>query len=122
MKQSSLYLIYFSIHAQSPGPTYLLILGTYGHSWTAKDITKVRPTLIEWESTSGLKNIKNVEFVPQNNSSGTTTQMTLCFKFVAPRFLSALIRRSGKIRKYTEDVLLTNMLNDFRDVVMKEDL
>ncbi len=50
----------------------------------------------------------------------TTTLMTLCFKFVAPRAVSSLFRRSGKLRKYTEDVLLGNMLMDFRDVVLAE--
>ncbi|KAL7531859.1 hypothetical protein ACHAXR_007304 [Thalassiosira sp. AJA248-18] len=99
-------------------------------SWTASDTRIVRPNKIEWESTSGLKNMGSVEFVPQQQSSSTsstataegTTQMILCFSFVAPRVVSSLFRRSGKIRKYTEDVMLMNMLSDFRDVVMEEDL
>ena len=68
----------------------------------------------------------SVEFVPQNSSSPssvtTETKMTLYFTYVAPRVVSSLFRRSGKVRKYTEDVLLMNMLTDFRDIVMEENL
>mmetsp|Transcript_34014 Transcript_34014/g.62555 ORF Transcript_34014/g.62555 Transcript_34014/m.62555 type:complete len:331 (-) Transcript_34014:60-1052(-) len=108
-------------------------------SWTATDTNIVRPKRIEWESTSGLKNMGIVEFVPQTSpstataaaattttttttTSTKTTLMKLDFRFVTPRVVSSLFRRSGKIRKYTEDVLLTNMLTDFRDVVLEEDL
>jgi hypothetical protein len=116
-------------------------------SWTARDTLVVPPKRIEWESTSGLKNAGSVVFSPlvaggvrgddsSSSSSSTTTAgenattaaatttamtlMTLCFKFVAPRAVSSIFRRSGKLRKYTEDVLLGNMLMDFRDVVLAE--
>ena len=92
-------------------------------SWTANDTRIVRPNRIEWESTSGMKNVGSVEFAPQpQSSSETATQMTLRFTFVTPRVVSSLFRRSGKIRRYTEDVLLKSMLEDFRDVVLEEDL
>ena len=98
----------------------------------------VRPKLIEWESISGLKNSGSVVFTPlllggggslsstaaeeSSTSSSTTssTLMTLCFRFVAPRVVSGLFRRSGRLRKYTEDELLGSMLSDFRDVVLAE--
>lgn len=72
----------------------------------------------------------SVEFIPQRiaTSESTTTYakdetlMTLDFTFVAPRVVSSLFRRSGKVRQYTEEVLLGNMLRDFKDVVMEEDV
>ena len=101
-------------------------------SWTSKDTQIVRPNRIEWESTSGLKNMGSVEFVSlqkktiSSSSSTTTTnektQMIMCFTFMAPRVVSSLFRRSNKIRKYTEDIIMMGMLADFRDVVMDEDL
>ena len=81
-----------------------------------------RPNRIEWESTSGMKNFGTVEFAPSTVASTMETEMTLRFTFVAPRVVSSLFRRSGKIRRYTEDVLLANMLEDFRNVVVEEDL
>ena len=55
-----------------------------------------------------------------SSSTTSSTLMTLCFRFVAPRVVSGLFRRSGRLRKYTEDVLLGSMLSDFRDVVLAE--
>ncbi|KAL3810814.1 hypothetical protein ACHAXA_008829 [Cyclostephanos tholiformis] len=113
-------------------------------SWTARDTLIARPKRIEWESTSGLRNEGSVVFSPlgvgdvldddgtssniatmttattATTTTTTSTLMTLCFKFVAPRIVSSLFRRSGKLRKYTEEVLLRNMLTDFRDVVLAE--
>lgn len=94
-------------------------------SWTSHDTRMVRPRWIEWESASGMKNFGSVEFEPRRSRSSSpsdeATIMTFCFTYVAPRALSSLFRRSGKIRKYTEDVLIMNMLTGFRDVVMEED-
>ena len=87
-------------------------------SWKARDTKIIRPHRIEWESTSGLKNIGSVVFTPDNNNS---THMKLCFIFVLPRVVSSLYRKLN-IRKYTEDVMLADMLQQFRDVVIREDL
>lgn len=88
-------------------------------SWTAKDISIIRPKQISWESTSGMKNRGCVQFMPHKIDN---TQMKLSFTFIAPRVVSSLFRRSNVLRSYTEDVLLMRMLTDFRDVVMEEDL
>lgn len=88
-------------------------------SWTASDTRIIRNKRIEWASNSGLKNIGSVVFTP--SSSDSTTHMELCFTFVLPRFVSSLYRRLN-IRKYTEDVMLADMLRQFRDVVTEEDL
>ncbi len=88
-------------------------------SWTASDTRIIRNKRIEWASTSGLKNIGSVVFTP--SSSDSTTHMELCFIFVLPRVVSSLYRRLN-VRKYTEDVMLADMLQRFRDVVIEEDL
>ena len=93
-------------------------------SWTANDTRISRPNLIEWESTSGLKNMGSVQFTRQNQnnseSSEITTKMRLRFTFITPRVISSLFRRSTKIQEYTEEVLLGNMLTEFKNVVQAE--
>ena len=92
-------------------------------SWTASDTRIIRNKRIEWASTSGLKNIGSVVFTPSSSSSqsDSRTHMELCFVFVLPRLVSSLYRRLN-IRKYTEEVMLADMLQQFRDVVIEEDL
>jgi len=94
-------------------------------SWTANDTRISRPNLIEWESSSGLKNMGSVQFTrqAQNNSESSeiiTTEMKLSFTFITPRVISSLFRRSTKIQEYTEEVLLGNMLKEFKNVVQAE--
>ena len=55
------------------------------------------------------------------SSCDATTRMTIRFTFVAPRIVAGLLRRTGKVRAYTEDVLLTSLLENFRDVVSEEE-
>ncbi len=89
-------------------------------SWTASDTRIIRNKRIEWASNSGLKNVGSVVFTPSSASSDST-HMELCFTFILSRVVSSLYRRLN-IRKYTEDVLLADMLQRFRDVVIEEDL
>merc|ERR1711862_203558 len=84
-------------------------------SWTAKDTYIEIPNEIAWESTSGLTNMGNVKF----SSVEEKTKMDLLFQFKAPQVVSGLFRRSSRIRRYTEEVLLMDMLKGFRDVVME---
>mmetsp|Transcript_4977 Transcript_4977/g.10468 ORF Transcript_4977/g.10468 Transcript_4977/m.10468 type:complete len:286 (-) Transcript_4977:1362-2219(-) len=92
-------------------------------SWTASDTRIIRNKQIDWASTSGMYNIGSVVFTPSSSTSqsDSTTHMELCFIFVLPRVVSSLYRRLN-IRKYTEDVMLADMLQRFRDVVIEEDL
>lgn len=64
----------------------------------------------------------SVTFCSQStgSSNGIATEMTICFTFLAPRVISSLFRRSSKLRKYTEEVLLGNMISEFRDCLSKE--
>lgn len=90
-------------------------------SWTASDTRIIRNKRIEWASNSGLKNVGSVVFTPSSSSASDSTHMELCFTFILPRVVSSLYRRLN-IRKYTEDVMLADMLQRFRDVVIEEDL
>jgi len=94
-------------------------------SWTASDTRIIRNKRIEWKSTSGMINIGSVVFTPSSSTSSSqsdsATHMELSFIFVLPRVVSSLYRRLN-IRKYTEDVMLADMLQRFRDVVIEEDL
>mmetsp|Transcript_18729 Transcript_18729/g.22469 ORF Transcript_18729/g.22469 Transcript_18729/m.22469 type:complete len:247 (-) Transcript_18729:387-1127(-) len=89
-------------------------------SWTSISTRLERPRLIEWESTSGMKNQGQVIF--ESNSEGTSTDMTLKMTFVTPRFAAAIFRRSGKIANFVENKMLKTTLVNFCDVVMAEDL
>ena len=95
-------------------------------SWTANDTRISRPNLIKWESTSGLKNMGSVKFTrqTQNNSESSSeiaTEMKLRFTFITPKVISSLFRRSTKIQEYTEEILLGNMLTEFKNVVQAEE-
>ena len=89
-------------------------------SWNAQSTTIDRPTKIEWISTSGLKNQGQVLF--EENKDDDTTKMTLSMKFVAPRIVSSLFRRSSRISKFVEEKMLATTLQQFSEVVQEEDL
>ena len=86
-------------------------------SWNAQSTTIERPTTIEWMSTSGLKNQGQVLFEENNG----TTKMTLSMKFVAPRIVSSLFRRSSRITKFVEEKMLATTLQQFSEVVQEEE-
>lgn len=87
-------------------------------SWNSISTRLERPRIIEWESTSGMKNRGQVVF----DSQGDGTYMTLKMTFVAPRFAAAIFRRSNKIASFVENRMLRTTLVNFCDVVMTEDL
>jgi uncharacterized membrane protein len=101
------------------------------YSWEAVALKNERPRVMQWQSTTGLRNFGTVEFHPRSsggddddleNAQATTTLMTLKMTFVAPRAVSAMFRKSGKIASYVERNLITKSLHDFRDVVVRTDL
>ncbi|EJK63020.1 hypothetical protein THAOC_16346 [Thalassiosira oceanica] len=98
------------------GGSILASLSTFQSMWISKEAR-----FISWESTSGLKNYGSVLFEPIEEDN-SRTRIDLKFQFKAPRVVSGLFRRSGRLRRYTEEVLLMQMLEDFRDVVAEEDL
>jgi len=102
------------------------------YSWNSKVTRVERPYVIEWESTSGLKNMGVIEFVEvavdmndENTeipSSDVVTEMTMVMKFVAPTLVAKLFRRSAKISAFMERRIVTPTLLKFRDIVMEKDL
>merc|ERR1712071_605990 len=65
-------------------------------SWKAISTIIERPSKIEWESISGLKNRGSVSFIETENG----TEMTLAMKFVAPRIVSGMLRKSSRITSF----------------------
>eukprot|EP00529_Nitzschia_sp_RCC80_P031549 CAMPEP_0113492492 /NCGR_PEP_ID=MMETSP0014_2-20120614/28105_1 /TAXON_ID=2857 /ORGANISM="Nitzschia sp." /LENGTH=357 /DNA_ID=CAMNT_0000386327 /DNA_START=112 /DNA_END=1185 /DNA_ORIENTATION=- /assembly_acc=CAM_ASM_000159 len=99
------------------------------YSFEAVAVRNERPRVMQWKSTTGLKNFGTVQFHPRedrnendNDNDNTTTLMTLTMTFVAPRAVSAVFRKNTKIASYVERNLITKSLYDFRDVVVKTDL
>ena len=86
-------------------------------TWNAISTRIERPSLIEWESTSGMKNFGRVEFQSQGKDS---TVMTLTMTFVAPRLVAALFSRSSKLANFVQNRMLRATLMNFRDIMMIE--
>ena len=91
-------------------------------SWHAVSTNLERPSIIEWQSTSGLRNYGSVRFDERVlDEERVETEMVLAMRFRAPRVIAALFRRSSTIKGVME-TMLRGTLEGFRDVVMKEDL
>ncbi|GFH50359.1 hypothetical protein CTEN210_06835 [Chaetoceros tenuissimus] len=88
-------------------------------SWKSKMTQLQRPSLIKWESTSGLKNYGQIEF---NSLSEQDTEMKLTMKFIAPRIVASMMRRSDKIKHFMEENMLNPTLVNFRRIVLEQDL
>jgi uncharacterized membrane protein len=87
-------------------------------SWNAISTRVERPNVIEWESTSGMKNFGRVDFEP--TSSGTL--MTMTMTFCAPRAVAKLFRRSNAMAEFVQNRMLRTTLVNFRDIVLEHDL
>ena len=88
-------------------------------SWKSKMTALERPSLIKWESTSGLKNYGQIEF---NSLSEQDTEMKLTMKFIAPRIVGSMMRRSDKIKHFMEENMLNPTLVNFRKIILEQDL
>ena len=94
----------------------------FKYSWCAVSTNLERPSIIEWQSTSGLRNYGSVRFDERVlDEERVETEMVLAMRFRAPRVIAALFRRSSAIKAVME-TMLGGTLEGFRDVVMKEDL
>ena len=101
-------------------------------SWNSRVTNIVRPSLIEWESTSGLQNMGKIEFTERNGNGndnedgtagvGVATDMVLTMKFIAPRIVASMMRRSDVISTFMEEKMLMPTLTNFRQIVMEQDL
>jgi len=88
-------------------------------SWRAISTELKRPHLIQWESTSGIRNRGTVTF---NDVTKDTCEMNITMSFVMPRVLVKVFQKSGFVKKFFTERMLGGMLERFRYVVMKEDL
>ena len=107
-------------------------------SWKSKVTKLERPKEIQWESTSGLKNMGRITFTDNANVStkiedyvndndldsdgNVSTGMILEMKFIAPRIVASMMRRSDAISSFMEDQMLTPTLVNFRKIVLEDDL
>jgi len=104
-------------------------------SWKSKVTFMERPNRIHWESTSGLKNMGTIIFEEQSSDDEIDnieenyreveeikTKMTLTLKFIAPRIVAGMMKRSDKIATFMEGQILQPTLIKFRDIVMDQDL
>lgn len=97
------------------------------YSWNSRVIRVERPNVIEWESTSGLRNMGTIHFVEEkevDKGGGKTdvTKMILSFKFVTPTLIARIFRRSNKIAASMKTRILVPTLLNFRRIIMEEDL
>ena len=88
-------------------------------SWKAINTNLERPYLIEWESTSGLKNYGRVEF---ERLSAQNTRMRFVMTFEAPRMAAAMIGKSSSVTRMVENKMLKKTLRNFRRIVTEHDL
>jgi uncharacterized membrane protein len=89
------------------------------YSWTAVMVRNHRPHVIQWKSISGLPNFGSVRFYSNRNDADTTL-MTMKMTFVAPRAVSLMFYTSKTLAKYVEQKIITQSLEEFRNVVSKE--
>jgi len=88
------------------------------YSWISVSDCAQRPSVIKWESISGLKNYGVVRFRERDNDQ---TEMTMQMTFVAPRAVSALFRRSKRIASVVEEKMIRTTMVNFRDIVLDND-
>jgi uncharacterized membrane protein len=98
----------------------------YKYSWEAIAIKNERPHTIEWSSVTGLQNEGIVRFYKKKGSKSSykhgPTLMTINMSFVTPRVVSSIIRKSKTLRNYVEKKMIEQSLNDFRDIVLENDV
>lgn len=89
-------------------------------SWRAISTKLERPNLIQWKSTSGIRNRGKVEFI--ETSKDESCEMAITMAFVMPRLLVKMFQNSGFVKRFFTNQMLGGMLERFRYIIMKEDL
>jgi uncharacterized membrane protein len=90
------------------------------YSWTAIALKNQRPRVIQWQSTSGLRNFGMVEFIPSDDENYPTL-MTMQMAFVAPRAAAAVFRQSRFMANFVGEKMILESMLTFRDVVWRND-
>ena len=88
-------------------------------TWNSIASRLERPHILEWKSTSGLKNFGRVDFSPIGDNA---TTVTMTMTFVAPRVLAGLFRRSSALANAVQNRIIRTTLINFRDTVIRENL
>jgi uncharacterized membrane protein len=100
------------------------------YSWRSISTRQSRPHVIEWESTSGIRNKGRVDISFLSSSSTASTavdpsccRMTLTMAFQPPRVVVAIFRDDfSALKRQMEERILRRTLSNFRDVVLRHDL
>lgn len=89
------------------------------YSWSAKAIENLRPSKMQWKSTSGLANFGTVTFEQKDDEK---TTMTLKMTLVAPRAAAAVFKKSKRLKRFIEQKMILTSLHSFREIVIENDL
>jgi uncharacterized membrane protein len=90
-------------------------------SWNARNTRFERPYLIQWQSTSGMKNFGRVDFYPsKENDAFTLMKMTLTF--VVPGPVGRMFQNSERIKGIVKKRMLEPTLINFSTIVMENDM
>lgn len=110
---------------------WVMKIGKLQYSWDSEVTRLEPPNVIEWESTSGLKNMGMIKFTDTTAKeidmsasayNGVLTDMTITFNFVTPRIVARVLRKSKRISAFMEHKILLPTLYKFREIVMEKDL
>ena len=97
----------------------LQVLGVR-YSWISIATTEDRPQVIEWESTSGLKNFGRVHIQPRVGPHGEEQSfLSMSMTFVPPRLVAAVFRNTKALSRFMEQKMLKSSLEMFRDTVVE---
>lgn len=92
----------------------------FRYSWKSATVNLIPPHVMEWESTSGLRNFGRVDLrATSENSSHMKVTMTLQPPRVVRRF-TATGRGDNPACRLVENRMLKPSLENFRDIVAKE--
>jgi uncharacterized membrane protein len=90
-------------------------------SWNARNTQFVRPSVIEWKSTKGMKNFGRVDFLTTPGREDCTL-MKMTLTFVVPGPVSRVFRKSERIKGIVKRRMLEPTLTNFCSVVMANDM
>jgi uncharacterized membrane protein len=90
-------------------------------SWNAINTQFVRPNVIEWKSTKGMKNFGRVDFsTTPGREDFTLMKMTLTF--VVPGPVGRIFKKSDRIKGIVKKRMLEPTLTNFCAIVMENDM
>jgi len=112
------------LRAAEPETEWKMKLLGFTYRWRAVSTKLHRPYLIEWVSTSGMRNSGKVKFEPLvlESENEEHCKMTLSMSFIAPRPVAVMFQRSNRLESLFREIILKKTLSLFSEVVASEDL